>query len=150
MVSSGSNAFGTQQNHEVIPESGLELTAPVSGDCGRSAESGYPALEECSRHCFCGDVWEGKGFQPAGEPVYDSQEVCVAIGVGEWSYQVKVDGVEPSTGRCKSGEWSSSVFVHFCSLAAEACLSPLSDIAFDVGPYESRSDESLSGFHAWV
>lgn len=42
------------------------------------------------------------------------------------------------------------VLVDFGSLAAEACLGPLSDIVFDVGPYESGSDETLGGFHAWV
>ncbi len=42
------------------------------------------------------------------------------------------------------------MLVNFVSLAAEARLGPLSDVTFDVGPYESGSNETLGGLHAWV
>ena len=67
--------------HEITPEPRLKLTAPVSGDGGRCAKPGYPSLQECSSNCFCHNVWEGKGFWPAGEPVYDREEVGITIGV---------------------------------------------------------------------
>ncbi len=82
VVGSSSEAFVAEHHHEVTPEFGLELAAPIRGDCGRCAKPGYPTLQECSSHCLCLNVWEREGFWPAGKPVYDSQEVGVTIGVG--------------------------------------------------------------------
>ena len=48
-------------------------TAPVRGNCGRCAKPGYPSLQECSSHCLCCNVWQGKGFWPASKPVDHSQ-----------------------------------------------------------------------------
>jgi len=61
-----------------------------------------------------------------------------------------MDGVKLSAGRCEGGDRSCGVLVDLGSLAAEVCLSPLSNVMLDVWPYKSGGDKSLSGLHAWV
>ena len=101
VLQNGPYALGSQESHQLLPESRLKLAAMVSGDSGRNSELCYPTTDESLGHYLSSDVADGNGFWPASKPVDTSEDVCGSLGWGKRTNYVDVCVVEACIGVCK-------------------------------------------------
>lgn len=79
VVGCGPHTMDAQEGHELGPQTRLKLAAMVRYNCDENPKMGYPPRQKGVGDCFCGDLNEGNGFRPTGEPIHTHEQVGVAL-----------------------------------------------------------------------
>ena len=79
MVSSGCDTLDAPSGHQLGPDGGAELGAPVGGNCSWNPKRGDPSVGESVCDRFRRHVWNWNRLWPSREPVNDGKKVFVAV-----------------------------------------------------------------------
>ena len=105
-------------------------------------KAGDPGGVERLCHSLGGRVGDGDCSRPPGEPVYDGEEMGVALPGWEGSHQVHVDCLEVAVGHWNPVDPGVSVLVHLHPLAGNASACPSRHVTVEAVPNEVARQES--------
>ena len=145
-----------QETGEFLPKPGRKLAAPVSHNGGRDSKPGNPVTEESEGTGLGRDSRHRNSLHPPRKSVHHSQEIAVALGLGERTNEVKVDGGEAAVGHVQGGQGSLGVSCNLGALAMKARATKMLCISRHLPPHKStakvaeegiptRMDQSMGG-----
>ena len=116
--------------------------------CGQSKRDIQP--ESRARDTVCGDVWERKGFWPAGEVVHCSEAAFKSCRGRHRTDEVNVDMEEANSREGRVVEGSDCVARNLTALAGLASSGPSATVFLNGWPHEALGDELSRCLDAWV